>query len=276
MIDSTTRERNERIVVYASTRDQYDKMETAAKSLLLNNLIDKVYFLTEDDPYPNYLPPSIETINVVPIIENYFYKDGPNFKSDWSYMTLLRLAIYDMLPQHNTVLYLDTDTLVIRDISELFDIDLTDYYYAGVIDEDIGCVDMHVLKAHDTESPYRLLVRTPYLFGEYYNAGSMLCNLKALRDGKGREIIRMINTEPLQFKDQDAINISCRGKILKLPSDYNSAPMTAGTTNPKILHLTKVKNDYTQSLWNSYGAMSWQWIEKQMDINRRREDEVIE
>ena len=266
----------ERVVVYASTRNQYDKMETAAKSLLLNNIIDKVYFLTEDEDYPNYLPSCITAINVEPIVENYFNKDGPNFNSDWSYMTLLRLTLYDLFPEHNTVLYLDTDTLVINDISELFDIDLTEYYCAGVPDECIGRVDMHVLKKDLGPDPYALLVRTPYVFGDYYNAGVMLLNLRALRDGTGKNMIRMINTEPLQFKDQDAINISCRNKILRLPSDYNAAPMTAGTTNPKILHLSKANNVYNKSLWLSYESMSWPWIEKQMEINRKKQMEAKE
>jgi len=265
---------NERIVVYASTRNQYDKMETAAKSLLLNNVVDKVYFLIEDEEYPNKLPSCIETINVEPIVENYFNKNGPNFNSDWSYMTLLRLALYDLLKGHNTVLYLDTDTLTINNISELFTVDLTGYYCAGVVDECIGRVDMHVLRTDLGPDPFALLIRTPYVFGDYFNAGVMLFNLTALRDGTGKKMVQMINTEPLQYKDQDAINITCRNKILRLPSDYNAAPMTAGTIHPKILHLSKVNNEYNKTLWVSYESMSWSWIEKQMAINRQKEEEA--
>lgn len=269
---------NERIVVYASTRNQYDKMETAAKSLLLNNVIDKVYFLTEDEEYPNELPSCIETINVEPIVENYFCKDGPNFDSMWTYMTLMRLTVFDLLKQHKRALYLDTDTLVMSDISDLFEMDLSDYYYAGVIDKNISILNIIVLRSNDQDAettPYHLIPRIPYKYdANYYNAGVLVCNLTALRDGKGREMIQMVNTEPLFFKDQDTINLACRGKILTLPSIYNAGPSTQNTTSQKILHLSKAKIEYLQAIWKSYESMSWSWIEKQMAINRQKEEEA--
>lgn len=267
--------RNERIVVYASTRNQYDKMETAAKSLLLNTVVDHIYFLTEDEEYPNYLPQCIKTINVKPIVQDYFYEKGPNYETDWSYMTLLRLAIYDLLPQHDFVLYLDTDTLVVDDILELFSTNITDYYYAAAFDASV-CTSLMFSLKEEGNVPFRMLRRVPYTFCDYYNAGVMLCNLKKLRDGKGKEMIRMINTEPLVFNDQDAINIACRNKILTLSSVYNSAPMTIPVKDPKIIHLSKTMNEHNKSIWKCYENMSWKWIERQIAINKKKEEEARE
>lgn len=48
--------------------------------------------------------------------------------------TYFRYMIAEVLPNIDRVLYLDGDTIVNGDISELFDTDLTNYYCAGVSD----------------------------------------------------------------------------------------------------------------------------------------------
>lgn len=265
----------ERVVVYASTRNQYDKMEAAAKSLLLTNVIDKVYFLTEDETYPNVLPSCIETINVSADEERYFYKESPNFNCVWTYMTLQRLTLYDRLASHDRALYLDTDTIVMDNISELFDMDMEGYYYAAVLDANVCTQKIFALKEIEDQS-FRLQPRVEYTYNTYYNAGVLLCNLRALRDGTGRKMLRMINTEPLMFKDQDAINIVCENKIINLPAIYNSAPMTARAKDPKIVHLSTTKEGRLIDIYNTYKAMPWSWIEKQMELNRQREEEAKE
>lgn len=263
----------ERVVVYASTRNQYDKMEAAAKSLLLTNVVDKVYFLTEDKEYPNELPACIETINVADDNDRYFYKESPNFNSIWTYMTLQRLTIYDRLANHDRALYLDTDTIIMDDISELFDMDMEGYYYAAVLDANVCTQKMFALKEIENQD-FRLMPRVEYTYNTYYNAGVLLGNLKALRDGTGKKMIRMINTEPLMFKDQDAINIACENRIINLPAIYNSAPMTARAKNPKIVHLSSTKESRLLDIYNTYKSMPWSWIEKQMAINRQKEEEA--
>jgi len=259
----------ERVVVYASTRNQYDKMEAAAKSLLLTNVVDKVYFLTEDKEYPNELPNCIETINVTNIKDNYFYEGGPNYHKIWTYMTLMRVALYDMFPQYDRILYLDTDTMVIDDISELFSIDLGDHYFAAVYDNNVWLDVTYALREDASKIKY-----TEHVPRTYYNAGVLVCNLKALRDGKGKEILRLTNTEPFMFAEQDAINVACRGKIMDIPSDYNVAPFTAMSKKPKIHHLSVTIDPRLQSIWQTYMSMDWNWVEKQMDINRKKEEEV--
>lgn len=265
----------ERIVVYASTRNQYDNMEAAAKSLLLNNVVDKVYFLTEDEEYPNYLPSCIETINVAALDDYYFYKDGPNMNTVWTYMTLYRLVLYDILPQYDRALYLDTDTIVADDISELFSIDIDGYYYAAVVDSNLCYQITPALIENEEYKYYRLLPRTELIFNEYYNAGVLLCNLKALRDGTGKEMILMANTEKCTFNDQDIINAVCRNKILDLPSLYNSsAKVTNRAKKPKIFHLSKTVEPRLINLTETYKTMDWAWIERQMAINKKKEEEA--
>ena len=45
-----------RVVVYSGTRNVYHNMTVAAKSLLRHTHIDRVWFLIEDDAFPEELP----------------------------------------------------------------------------------------------------------------------------------------------------------------------------------------------------------------------------
>lgn len=255
---------NERIVVYASTANQFDKMETAAKSLLLSNDVDHVYFIIEEDEYPNKLPDKITPITVKK--EDYFCSGGANMESYWTWIAITRLALQSILPNHDRVLWLDTDTIVMDDISELFNRDIDGYYFGAIEESDVVTEYRYMMRNRATAE---ITVRTDgiVMYGGYYNSGVLICNLKALRDGKGDELLRFINTTKLTNPDQDAINICCRGKILSLPVEYNSAPWTDTTNHPKIIHVSYTKHHQRKLLFENYGHLDWEWI---MEQNERR------
>lgn len=251
-------ESGERVVVYASTKNQYDKMETAAKSLLLTNEVDVVYFLTEDAVYPRKLPSCIKNIDVSKY--TWFEKDGPNYQSRWTWMPLMKLALHKILPQHDRVLWLDTDTIVTGDISSLFTKNLSGYYYAAVPETNIHLEYRYVGLSYP-ENTYIIRSYPQFVPGEYYNSGCLLCNLKELRGGKGDELIAKLNTNKYYFPDQDVININCRGQILPLPSQYNSAHYTEPTNNAKILHLSNCDgHPKFKDILEKYENVDWNWI----------------
>lgn len=251
-------ENTERIIVYASTRNQYDKMERAAKSLLLTNDVDTVYFLIEDKTYPNKLPSCIKTIDVSGY--TWFEKNSPNYQSRWTWMPLMKLALHKLLPNHDKALWLDTDTIVTGDISSMFSKNLNGYYYAAVPETNIHLEYRYVGLSYP-QNTYIIRSYPQFVSGEYFNSGSLLCNLKALRDGKGDELIAKLNTEKYYFPDQDVINICCRGRILPLSSQYNSAHYTEPIDDPKILHLSNCdEHPKFKNLLEKYENVDWKWI----------------
>lgn len=251
-------EKAERIVVYASTKNQYDKMEAAAKSLLLTNEIDTVYFLTEDKVYPNKLPSCIKPIDVSGY--TWFEKNGPNYESRWTWMPLMKLALHKILPDHDKVLWLDTDTIVTGDILNLFKTNINGYYYAAVPETNIQLEYRYVGLSYP-DNTYIIRSYPQFIPGDYYNSGCLLCNLKALRDGKGDELITKLNTEKYYFPDQDVINMGCHGKILPLSSTYNSAHYTEAVDNPKILHLSNCDgHPKYKSIIEKYTSVDWDWV----------------
>lgn len=222
-----------RVAVYAGTRAAYRNMEIAAKSLVQHTAMDRVIFLIEDDVFPAELPELISCVNVSG--QQWFDPDGPNYASQWTYMSMMRLALPDMLAE-NRVLWLDTDTIVRKDIGALFDIDLCGCYTAMV------------------EEPVRS--RDPF---EYFNAGVMLMDLNKLRIDKIPEKwIRMINRKAFTAPDQDVINIICQGEILKLPPEWNDAEhITQKTKDPYIKHYAGSLKWTEPEIFRVYENQEW-------------------
>ena len=97
--------------------------------------------------------------------------------------TLLRL-LADLVPLPDKLLYLDCDVMLCKDVSLLYDIDVSDYEYAATTD--------HYGKF--------------FIHPRYINAGVLLFNMEKCREtrlfSKARELIRV---KKLMFADQSAI-----------------------------------------------------------------------
>ena len=201
-----------RVAVYCASQRLYKDTIPAIKSMLLNGHPDKIYFLIEDDEFPGWLPEQVQTINV--IRQPYFRLDGPNMQTNFTYMALMRAALTKVLPDEDEVLSLDCDTLVMGDISELWDVDLKDYYLTAGI-EPQRCRWDNV----------------------YYNTGVVKYNLKLIReDGVDDHMIRLINECKLKWPEQDVVNIVCKNRIMKMPSDFNYNNYSERTDDVRIKH----------------------------------------
>lgn len=225
--------------VYCGTRNLYADMVTAAKSLLHNTDVDNVYFLIEDDTFTHELPPQIETINVSD--QTYFSKDSPNYNSGWTYMVLMKAAMHRVFPKLDRILCLDVDTIVLDDISELWDLDMAGYYIAGA-----------------REFQFEDL---------YINAGVMMLNLSRLRSlGKGDELIAVLNRKKFGWCEQDCFNERCIGGILEISGDYNACNYTIHSNKPKVVHYAAIPNwqKNTRAKWHryltQYRKMPWEEV----------------
>ena len=218
-----------KVVVYGGTRNLYKKMVTAVKSLLVNNAdIDRVYFLIEDDEFPYKLPECVKFINVSG--QPWFRKDGPNYTSQFTYMTMMRNAMTYILPEESLVLWLDVDTIVDDGIGELFETDMREYCYGAVIE----------------------LAKSTEIF-RYHNIGVLLINLQKIRElGLDDPMIDYLNTHKLQYPDQDVINIMFQPWIKSIPSMYNSTVFTPWSDVRKIVHYAGISEWERFELWKMY------------------------
>ena len=222
----------DRVAVYAGTRNIYHNMATAAKSLLNHTRVDRVWFLIEDDAFPEEIPEVIRVKNMRG--QRWFDPEGPNYQSRWTYMTLTRLALTEILPEEHRAVWLDVDTIVTEDIGELFDMDLQGNLIGAAVEIFRGA------------KPFT-----------YYNAGVLLMDLDALRKGKAEDLIRTVNRRKLDFPDQDAINLRMQGEILRIPADYNSCDWTGYGTHPKVVHFAADREYATRDLFRKTEQTEW-------------------
>lgn len=223
---------------YTGTRNIYGDMVTAAKSLLYHTAVDKVYFLIEDDTLPYEVPDVIECINVSG--ETLFSKDSPNYDSGWTYMVLWKAALSKVLKDVDKVVLLDSDAIIVDNISDLWETDIEEYYYAA-------CLEPYGSKARAGEP--------------YYNFGVTYQNLKKLReDGLDNKIIARLNTIFMPFKEQDTFSMLCKGHIKEISSDYNACCVTKPSEHPKIIHYAARNNWRGLPIVQKYAAMSWREV----------------
>lgn len=227
-----------RAVVYAGTRNLYKDMLSAVKSLLKTNPDMNVYLLIEDDRYPFYMPENVVSINVTN--QPWFRRTGPNFRSGWSYMILLRAALTKLFPEYDRILSLDVDTLVMEDLSSMWEMNMDGYGVAGVPEYEI-------------QSRPR----------DYINVGFMMQNLKLMRETEwDNRMIDMLNRRKLTWPEQDAINTVMAGKIIILPVRYNNSFPCGYTDNPAVIHLCgpDKKHDARMPLYEEFGRTPWDEI----------------
>ena len=242
---------HDRVAVYAGTRNLYHDMVVAAKSLLYNNGADRVVFLTEDDTFPETLPACVTCRNVSN--QTIFSQDGPNYRSRWSYMVLMRAALAKLFPDLHRILHLDHDTIVRKhDVARLWDYDLSGYYFAAVEEKQI----------RGRQHPY-------------YNFGVVMQNLDMMRDGTVDVIINSINSVRFDYCEQDAANSVCRRHVLELPPAFNALPFNV----PQVPELDVIIKHYAtrnrvMSIYSDY--LYYERIPWDQVITRKAERNGIE
>ena len=121
--------------------------------------------------------------------------------------TYFRYIIPSLFKNYNKVLYLDCDITVKTSLKELYDTDITDYYFAGVED---------ILEKDNL---------TRLGLNKYCNAGVMLLNLEKMRKDNIEEKLfnyTVNNQDKIVWQDQDVMNVVMQNGILYLPLVWNT------------------------------------------------------
>lgn len=181
-------------------------------------------------------------------------KDFEGAIHDWlgiSSSYRLKLA---SITNEKKVLYLDTDIITVKDIAELYNIDVSDYYL-GAIEDKMGYYMKKRVNLEDDK--------------KFINGGVQLLNLEKFREDSIEEKIFSRLRENHIYTDQDVVNDICRDKILYLPLKYNFMPSATYSQrkgeaqscleDPFVLHYS-VKpwrnNQITcAEYWNKYKQM---------------------
>lgn len=209
-------------IVYALTHNYYKKILPSIKSLVHYHPDAKIFILAEDDEVPK-LPVPCTVINVKE--QKYFDHNDVNYDNMFTYINLLKVCYPSILPVEK-VLHLDVDTIICDILEPLWNIDLTDKWFAA-------CPEYHGV--------YR-----PFGF-PYYNAGVILLNLEQMRkDNIEPQLVKYLKSTPQPWADQDAWNWAIIGndKAVSFDVRYNENQMTGTTNQPAIVHYCAIPNWY--------------------------------
>ena len=186
-----------------------------------------------------------------------------------------RIALPSLLPYVDKIIYIDTDVINFKDLSEMYSIELKDkIYFCGTLD-DVGF--LNELKS--------LGIYTK----KYINAGILLMNLKGMRkDGIEEKIRNFIFTHYLDHHDQTAINGACydnfeilsvKYAILSFDSleslrkwnnkqdklyRYNDLELQLGFYEPTLLHYAGWTKPWDIKYNNIKGIYWWYYAKKSM------------
>ena len=207
-----------RYACYCGNSAVHDAMSASCRSLLAHSSVDHVWLLTDEAPVDGVRDTRVEWH----VVDNvWFDDDGPNMTSRYTWLAMLRAMLCYVLPV-DTVLSLDCDTVCIGDVDGVWDLDISDAYFAA------------------SEEAHRC-----YQGLQYTNTGVALYNLRKLRDGKANEVAHVLNNRQYTWVEQDVMNYLCQGRIVDMPSEYNANAWTALCEAPKIVHYAGV-SDYRE------------------------------
>lgn len=199
--------------------------------------------------------------------------EGHQFKAQFTAQTLLRCFAARLLPHWDKVIYSDVDVVVMDDISELIDVDLSHsggVYLAGV--KNVFSLYSPSELSHLNAEHYAML-KNSYIAG-----GIWVMNLKKIRqDHLEEKMLDIIQNNNIckRWIEQDVMNIACENKTVFLPLNYIAYPylyhllkfpefkslysrdeLYDSIISPKIIHYAAVKPWQTEDC--DYAPIWWQ------------------
>lgn len=229
---------------YSVNADWLDRLAVSLFSLLRHNAVEEVVILTEcgaTDPAIERLCESygarVRWVNYTKLIASAFRPECPNLGSEYTNATLGRIFLPRVCGKPR-ILYLDTDTIVHGDLSDLWKTDLAGAVMAGAPKTNWPGLDAYCRTFAPDGIPC------------YVNAGVLLMDLNRFRAlDLDLAAIKLLHGAKLKMPDQDALNAVCAGRVKAVDNAYNSSLSCGFSPAPKITHFAAVLNVTAGETW---------------------------
>ncbi len=197
-------------VVFISDRNYLEPTQVALSSLLRHSgaSVSEVYLifseelsLAEKQSFSTRFP-KLKIIQAEPI------QTDLQLETHVTNAALLKFDLPDLLPDCQKILYLDSDLIIRHDLSDLFSVDIDNFYVAAV--KDCRAIVDNVRQGYTMDS-------------EYFNSGVMFLNLEKMRNdhiSKKLREFRLANVN-LHFVDQDVFNQVFREHVKLISPKFN-------------------------------------------------------
>ena len=208
-------------------------------------------------------------INIEFVDLNYYIeevKDKLYTRDYYTNTTYFRLFIPNLYPQYSKALYLDSDIVVLGDISELYNIDIEDNLVAAAPDD--------VIQTQKVFQDYAERVVGVSDYKHYFNAGILLMNLDEFRkfDFQKKFLYLLETIKFTVAQDQDYLNRLCKGKTRIIDKTWDRMPIATDDVKEediKIIHYNLAYNPwhFDDVLYKEY---FWKYAEKTEFIDEIR------
>lgn len=159
---------------------------------------------------------NISLVDVTESLED--IKGDLHMRDYYTATTYFRVFIASLFPQYDKAIYLDCDTVIMGDVSELYNLDLGRNMLAGAPCEGVNSFDVYKRYVSQVDG-----LNPDYFF----NAGVLLMNLKAFREEgfyqQFADLLRKYKFSVIQ--DEDYLNVLCQDRVLRLPRSWNKSPV---------------------------------------------------
>lgn len=201
----------------------------------------------------------IQWVNVSKKMEE--VKNALQLRDYYTGATYYRIFIADLFPQYDKAIYLDSDTVVLGDISALYNTQLSTNLVGAIADDAVAAVP-------------EFRIYTKEVLGidakNYFNAGVLVMNLAQFRKSgfynKFCDLLRSYKFKVAQ--DQDYLNVICKDRVTLIGEEWNRMPIGGAEGNiPNLIHynLTLKPWHYNNILFQEY---FWQYASKTEDYER--------
>lgn len=202
---------------------------------------------------------SLERENVAVVFEDLEDKlsalsDRLAIRDYYSASTYLRIFIANAFPEYDKAIYIDSDTVVDRDISEMF---LTD-----VGDALVGAVQENVMLLPVFGEYSEKVLKIPRK--KYFNAGILTMNLKKMREiDLEARFVKLLSERSFPVaQDQDYLNVLCKDQVYYFPYSWNLMPAeNMRGIEPYIVHYKMAERPWHYD-GIDHGDIFWKYAEK--------------
>lgn len=171
----------------------------------------------------------------MPDVNEEFHLDLKKVRGDWIFNSYCRLFLNKLLPKDiKKVLYLDSDVLILNDLTDLWNTDINNYCLAAVMD--YISIDYYNLFGLNKNA-------------RYCNSGVLLINLELWEQNNINDLVRDYikqNNGYVFFMEQTVFNAILQNNILVLPQKYNLYTITQLLTYDEILTLRRPEYMYSR------------------------------
>lgn len=177
-----------------------------------------------------------ENVNIEFVNLSYYIKkvqDKLYTRDYYTNTTYFRMFLPELYPQYDKVLYLDSDIVVLGDISQLYNTEIGTNLVAAAPDD--------IIQYNKVFQEYAEKVVGVVKYQNYFNAGILLMNLDQLRKFNFQDkFLYLLGTVRFSVaQDQDYLNRLCKGRVTLINNQWDIMPVINRKINKediKIIH----------------------------------------